>query len=390
MLLRSIKIASVLVLVAIAFAWHTKVDLYSVFAEDADAATMSALSEEIGRNFQARSTEFTVTYEGDNSQLSEQLPALIRQSLEGRDYVAYVLDSYVYTIRSWGDRSTIQLHAKYRESEEQTKVVQDSSRAILSSIIHPEMTQHEKVKAIHDYVVGKLEYDQSLQKYTAYEAVTEGTAVCQGYALLGYQLLKDAGLKARIVEGTVNTGDHAWNLVQIDGQWYHLDLTWDDPVTIQQQSSDGSMKENTKPDVISYRYYLLSDEQIRKDHSWTRDYPQAPSSYKLSLDRAIAETTDSAGAEKLQLLKQQVGLHWEEAAHTIRDAGQLRAKVQKAVASGADSMQFRYLNGEGLEADLREAVERASAEPVALSSYNAQYEPFGNDGSVLVTLQFND
>ena len=67
--------------------------------------------------------------------------------------------------------------------------------------------------------------------------------------------------------GIGNGGGHAWNKVKVDGSWYNIDLTWDDPVS-------------SRP-ILSYDYFLVSDAVMKKDHSWA-DYgvwPAAPSGY---------------------------------------------------------------------------------------------------------------
>lgn len=67
-------------------------------------------------------------------------------------------------------------------------------------------------------------------------------------------MLKEAGIENRIISRTADGQNHAWNLVKIRGNWYHMDVTWDDPL----------------PDVagrVTYQYYNLTDEQMRKDHS---------------------------------------------------------------------------------------------------------------------------
>lgn len=93
------------------------------------------------------------------------------------------------------------------------------------------------MKAIHDYVVKHVSYDTSYKAYTAYEALVNRSAVCQGYALLTYQLLKEAGIENHFVTGTGDGQPHAWNLVKIENKWYHLDTTFDDPVPDEQGAS---------------------------------------------------------------------------------------------------------------------------------------------------------
>ena len=71
------------------------------------------------------------------------------------------------------------------------------------------------MKAIHDYVVKHVSYDTSYKAYTAYEALVNRSAVCQGYALLTYQLLKEAGIENHFVTGTGDGQPHAWNIVKL-------------------------------------------------------------------------------------------------------------------------------------------------------------------------------
>lgn len=92
--------------------------------------------------------------------------------------------------------------------------------------IKKSMSDYEKLKVIYDYLTYNIEYDE-LQEfdstYTAYSALIEGEAVCQGYALLLYRLLLEYGIDNRVIVST----DHAWNLVCIDGLYYECDATWD-------------------------------------------------------------------------------------------------------------------------------------------------------------------
>ncbi len=84
--------------------------------------------------------------------------------------------------------------------------------------------------------------DTSVVKHSDYHAlVAPYKTVCQGYELLTYKMLKQAGINTKIVIGTGNGESHAWNLVYLVGKWYQLDTTWDDSVpnaTIYQGISD--------------------------------------------------------------------------------------------------------------------------------------------------------
>jgi len=113
-------------------------------------------------------------------------------------------------------------------------------------------SEYEKVKAVHDYVVNNVSYDTTLEKHSTYNAVCERTSVCQGYASMLYNMMIRAGVDCRIIGGTADNGSgpgaHAWNIVKIDGVWYHVDSTWDDPVSV--------------TPMLRYDYFLLSDGTI--------------------------------------------------------------------------------------------------------------------------------
>lgn len=84
-------------------------------------------------------------------------------------------------------------------------------------------SDYQKVKAIYDWVCANVSYDYSYYRHSAYHAMIERTAVCEGYALLMYRLLLKAGIDNRMVAG----GNHAWNIVKLGDAYYNLDATWD-------------------------------------------------------------------------------------------------------------------------------------------------------------------
>lgn len=86
-------------------------------------------------------------------------------------------------------------------------------------------------KKIHAWIEQNVAYDATLIKHSDYDAlVPPYKTVCQGYALLSYKMLNQAGIQTKIVEGTAGGQAHAWNLVNLDGTWHHFDATWDDPI----------------------------------------------------------------------------------------------------------------------------------------------------------------
>ena len=118
---------------------------------------------------------------------------------------------------------------------------------------------YQKVQAIYDWITRNVRYDYAnlgndsyLLQYTAYAAVINRTAVCNGYAPLFYRLANDAGIDCRFITGTAG-GYHAWNIVRMDnGKYYCLDATWDEGQT-------------------NYRYFLKGTTEFGQDHTVITD-----------------------------------------------------------------------------------------------------------------------
>ena len=162
-------------------------------------------------------------------------------------------------------------------------------KKIVAAEIKPNMSQHEKVKVLHDYVVENVTYDHSLNQgvNAPYFALKGGKTLCNGYAMLIYMLLKEVGIDVRLASGSAgiggNTEYHAWNMVKLDNTWYHLDATWND-------YDDG---------IVRYDYYLVSDAKLKEDHSWKKGglngdekaYPTARVNY---FDKILANQDEEA------------------------------------------------------------------------------------------------
>ena len=131
-------------------------------------------------------------------------------------------------------------------------------KAYTEAITSESMTDVQKARALHDYLVQHMQYDTALVKRNAYNALVEGTAVCQGYSLAYAALLARAGIKFDYCSS--DSMNHMWNYVLLDGQWYHVDVTWDDPVS-------------DRVGYVRHRYFLCSDTQMASEgvdghHDW--------------------------------------------------------------------------------------------------------------------------
>jgi len=97
----------------------------------------------------------------------------------------------------------------------------------------------EQVLFVHDWIARSCEYDydrcngyeperEPWTSHTAYGVLVDGVAVCQGYAYAAHELLGRLGIET--INIVSNGMGHEWNMVQLNGKWYHMDITWDDPV----------------------------------------------------------------------------------------------------------------------------------------------------------------
>ena len=104
------------------------------------------------------------------------------------------------------------------------------------TVIDPYMTDYQKELALHDWLCKHVRYDYSIGEKTtsSYSAIVKGLAVCEGYSEAFTELLHRAGIDAATVYGYIlpeenySNNSHAWNIVCIDGNWYYVDVTWDD------------------------------------------------------------------------------------------------------------------------------------------------------------------
>lgn len=122
-----------------------------------------------------------------------------------------------------------------------------------------------KILYVHNWIIDNADYDVNMNGSTnnnIYGLMIEKKAVCEGYAKAFKYLLDELNIPCVIVCGSVTDDDgnverHAWNAVYIEGKWYAVDTTWDDPVII----GNGKLTNNLK-----YKYFLKGSEEIEKNH----------------------------------------------------------------------------------------------------------------------------
>ena len=163
-----------------------------------------------------------------------------------------------------------------KHNDKKTKEVNDVINNFKNQYIKSGMTDFEKEIIIIQYIVENNKYDwDSFKKhesgqilssddcYTAYGALVKGTSVCAGYADAFYRMCKECNIDCIYISGKGNGGNHAWNQVKIDGKWYNVDVTWEDPIW------NGSDNNGYGFNKLRNEYINLTDRQLEKDHIWS-------------------------------------------------------------------------------------------------------------------------
>jgi transglutaminase/protease-like cytokinesis protein 3 len=151
---------------------------------------------------------------------------------------------------------------KYKNVDDKLQEVSDITDQILAEIITDDMTDFEKVHAIHDWICNNISYERlpNNDDQELYAALTKRKTVCAGYAKLFSYMLSKVGIESDVISGSAvcsngATIPHAWNVAIIDGGKYYFDLTWDD-------------KENE----ISYKWFGVSEDVFMTVHIPSRYY----------------------------------------------------------------------------------------------------------------------
>ncbi|WP_155593452.1 transglutaminase domain-containing protein [Lysinibacillus cavernae] len=238
--------------------------IYPVVA-NSSVSTWDQFTKELVKHIKNFETDIKITYTGPLGDFKKDMMDAFEKAKQQAVYASGHMESTTMSADSLGN---VTYKVKYLTNQTQETAVQKKISQILKNIIKPSMTEFQKVKAINDYIVSNTMYGTKTKAspHSAYALLFEGQAVCQGYALAAQAMLEQSGIETKYVVGFVNGNEaHAWNLVKLGGEWYHLDTTWNDPVP-------------NRIGAASYDYFLVTDAQLNKDHNWVKtDYPTAAS-----------------------------------------------------------------------------------------------------------------
>ncbi len=156
------------------------------------------------------------------------------------DYILWQYGGWkASSVRSWDNYNKtynyeITFTVSYYTTPEQEKEMDTAVTSLINSLGVKSKSDYEKVKGVYDWICDNITYDYDnledesyMLKHTAYAALIDRTAVCQGYAVLFYRLMLELGVDNRVIAGIGNGGAHGWNIVQLGDYYYSVDSTWD-------------------------------------------------------------------------------------------------------------------------------------------------------------------
>jgi hypothetical protein len=210
--------------------------------------------ETIHNGLTVHARSFTITYnaKGDYSagEAGELADELINDAMYNTEspieghYVRYQYGGYRLSYEKSESENAYEYQLTitpvyYSTIREEQKVDEKTKEILAGFRLDRQASDLEKIQAVYDYVCSNVNYDhvhENNSHYykdsTAYAALVEKSASCQGYAVAVFRLLKELGVECDVVTGTAvnDLGKeefHAWNRVFVDGEYYNADATWD-------------------------------------------------------------------------------------------------------------------------------------------------------------------
>ncbi len=198
------------------------------------------------------------------------------------------------------DSSGLTLELNYKSEGDELKKAKEKLEETVSAALFmaPSGSEYEQELFIHNWIIENCEYDNKAVKMhkedkvrgneqNAYGAIVDGLAVCEGYTRAFQLLCERLNIPCRVIQGQAegfssdDVTNHIWNCVQLDGEWYQVDVTWDD------YDSESATEESR------YYYFNLTTKEIKKDHTLSplySDYSEPDVWYNSFIPRCDSKT----------------------------------------------------------------------------------------------------
>lgn len=300
---------------------------FTVYAVVYESYSTSDFENIILKELNLTNPDFNITYYGK----TEDIDSVLKNVLKKDPYLRCTVTSIKWNTSSTTDGVyNVNIKATHILSAYERQETDKKIDNIISSIITPTMTDDEKVKAVHDYIITNAKYDTSSIYYSDYDLLSEGKSVCNGYSLLTYNMLNKLNIPVKLVFGSSDSQSHVWNMVKLGDYWFHLDTTWDDPMP-------------DRDNIASYNYYLLTDEEILKDHviEENQNLPSAKMKYYSYLSN-LSNSKSTIGSYIYTNLLIETGLDIYDEENTAITIEGLSAILKEKIKTHPSKISIRF------------------------------------------------
>lgn len=292
----------------------------------------------------------------------EQLDRIFSALLADNPDLFFVGRKCTLTAKGLSTYCAVEYYIDYETYLNQKAELEKVCSEVMASLTDPEDEFRTELE-IHDFIVENCAYRLEKGEFvysSAYGALVNGEAACEGYSKAAKLLLDMTGMESAVVSGiSDNTedpeGPHMWNAVKVNGDFYYLDCTWDDPV-----SESGK-------EMVMYAYFNLNDEMIAATHSdfsyefnctaTAENYYIKTGSYFESYDRSDEKKISSIVANELNSGGNVIQLRfgskkvYNEAVSELIDSGRLYnvlkgAKGKTKVNFSTESLSYYKDSGQ--------------------------------------------
>ncbi len=181
------------------------------------------------------------------------------------------INNYVHPFNSFNNIQTetdslgkVKFKIKKSYSDTDIEIIKETIKNIEKEILNDNLSTKDQIKTIHDYIIDNSKYDSNrtdnniieYKSDIAYGPLIEGYGICGGYSDAMELFLEDLGIKSF----KISSSSHVWNAVNLYDDWYHVDLTWDDPVT------------NTGEDFLDDKFLLIDTNTLQSIEKTQHDF----------------------------------------------------------------------------------------------------------------------
>ncbi len=187
-----------------------------------------------------------------------------QKTLSAINNFVHPFNSFRHLETTYDDYGKVTLKIDHIYNSSEIKLINAKVKEIEKEIWNNTMSDEEKIKQAHNYIINNSKYDKdrsdnnivNYKSDTAYGTLLEGYSLCGGYTDTMELFLEDLNIKSY----KIASENHVWNAVYLNNAWYHLDLTWDDPIT-----NDGS-------DILEYNFFLITTPELEEIENEQHNY----------------------------------------------------------------------------------------------------------------------